>query len=166
MAGSFQIEKQTAANWCWASVGATISCYFHPDPNMKQCNVASDVLGVDCCQAVLPQGADEPAALQDVLEKIDALQEIIPGRVDVEVLRAQIVDASLPVCARIGWSGQNRGHFVIICGCPVSPSGEQWVDIVDPFFPDSIIRYDHFVHSYQDAGEWTDTFLLKEPKAK
>ncbi|HMF77510.1 MAG TPA: papain-like cysteine protease family protein [Bryobacteraceae bacterium] len=167
MADPFEIVKQTGDNWCWAAVGATISRYFRPDLAMTECDVATHVLGPNCCQAVPPPGTDVPAALQDVLsiQEIDALQDTMAGEVlEFDRLRKQIVDASLPVCVRIGWSGENRGHFVIICGCPISPSGEQWVDIVDPFFPDSVIRYDHFVSSYQDAGEWTDTFLLREPR--
>jgi hypothetical protein len=161
----YQIEQQAHQEWCWAAVGASIKNYFSPDANMTQCQIANLVLGVDdCCNNPFPVGRDTTAALQDVLGKLNALQNTqLP--LSPQDIFTQIVTNSLPVGCRIGWFGQNdNGHFVVICGCPVTASGEQWLDIADPFYGNCTIPYDEFVHSYLNAGEWTNAFLVKQPQ--
>jgi Papain-like cysteine protease AvrRpt2 len=163
MAKSFQMEPQEHPDWCWAAVCQSIECYFSGSLP-KQCEIADTVLGKkNCCTEPL----DTAAHLEVGLKRLGALQETMPGvALSFNEIYTQIVRNSLPVCVRIGWHGQNRGHFVVIWGCPVTASGEQWLQVADPFYGYSIMRYEEFVHSYLHAGEWTDTFLVKKPVKK
>ena len=164
MSDSFQMEKQPQdSNWCWAAVGVSVNRYFSPDSTLELCDLASQILNDPGCCGDPPSGLDKTAFLQDVLRHLNLLRE--PPETSSALfddVRAQ-TNASLPVCVRIGWPDQSRGHFVAIRGFARSASGEQWVDIADPYFQDSTIPYDDFVQAYQGDGEWTDTFLLKQP---
>jgi hypothetical protein len=165
MPDSFPIQKQPQdSNWCWAAVGVSVNDYFLPGSALRQCELATHILNDPGCCGTPPTGLDKTAYLQDVLRRLSVLREPPQAGIALafEDIRTQI-DASLPVCVRIGWPDQSRGHFVVICGYAVSASGEQWVDIADPYFENSTTSYNDFVHAYQGNGEWTDTFLLKEP---
>jgi hypothetical protein len=63
---------------------------------------------------------------------------------------------------RIQWIDDQRGHFVMICGYSVSASGEQWVDVADPYWGNSILSYPQLVSSYLDAGKWSDSYLVNQ----
>lgn len=80
-----------------------------------------------------------------------------------------IIDASKPVCVRIGWNG-GGGHFVAIAGYRVSHSGAQLVDVEDPLYGPSIAIYDEFKGSYLSRGEWflrgVADFISVVPHAK
>jgi hypothetical protein len=162
MPNAFQMNIQEHPDWCWAAVGQSIRRYFSGS-RMEQCEIANEVLRqTDCCKRPLPSNLDTTAHLEAVLSRLGVLQETKTGVVlSFDDIHAQIVGKRLPICVRIGWHGQNRGHFVVVWGCPVTATGEQWVDIADPFYGYSAMPYDHFVHSYLHAGEWTDTFLVK-----
>jgi hypothetical protein len=164
MAHLYRMEQQEYDEWCWAAVGLSVNQYFSPSSPMKQCELANTVLtSTDCCNTPLPQGRNTSAELQIVLSDLGVLQgtDLPLSSADIYT---QIVSNSLPVCVRIGWFGQSsNAHFVVICGCPVTASGEQWLDIADPFYGDSTVPYQDFVHSYLNAGEWTATFLVKQP---
>ena len=165
MTNTFQMESQAQTEWCWAAVGATINRYFSPDVILEQCQLATALLpgNPSCCAKPLPAGANAPAPLQDALTFIGALKETkAQTALPFNDIQTQI-NTSFPVCARIGWRGELRGHFIAIWGFSVTASGEQWVDVADPFFGDSTIPYTELVHSYQQDGEWTDTFLVKKP---
>jgi Papain-like cysteine protease AvrRpt2 len=167
MTHSFQMEIQQYSDWCWAAVCQSIACYFSGTAT-KQCEIANAVLGTtQSCDQPLPKGLDTAAHLETGLDRLGVLRQTKAGvALSFEEIHAEIMGNSLPVCARIGWHGQNSGHFVVVCGCPVTASGEQWVDIADPFYGSSTMPYEQFVNSYLHAGEWTDTYLLKEPAKK
>ena len=162
MGDTFPIEHQIAHNWCWAAVAVSVHHYLSPDTNLRQCELASRLLNHDprCCEDPVPDDLDRPQQLDDALTAAKIVNHPKPP-LNFREIREQI-DAGLPVCARIGWIGQNSGHAVVICGCPVSANGEQWVDIADPFFPNSTIRLDEFSNSYEGAGEWAESFLVEE----
>ncbi len=163
MPDSFQMEQQSEPNWCWAAVSVSVKHYFFPGSIIEQCDLANRVLGeTTCCDVPLPAGLDRSAHLEDALTDVSVSYKILPGvAMTFDAIRAQI-NNSFPVCARIGWTGQNRGHFVAVCGFGVSATGEHWVDIADPFFGNSTIPYDEFVQAYQGDGEWTDTFMIEK----
>lgn len=169
MATSFQIETQLKLNWCWAAVASTVSKYFFPDLPLTQCAIAEGVLhpGVNCCTDSTSV-CDQQAALEAALATVNTLQskslnnQPVPGFLTFGLIRKQI-DASKPVCARIQWYGEPGGHFVMISGYSISQSGEQWVDIADPYYDDSTVPYEQFVSAYLDAGAWSDTYLVDQP---
>jgi papain like cysteine protease AvrRpt2 len=164
MANPFEMVKQTEMEWCWAAVGASMSQYFSPNSALVECRVATLVTGDhSCCDPIPPDSVDIPEKLQDVLGKLQALQVDAKANFVLPFSDIQTqINAGLPVCARITWFGEFAAHFVVIYGWGISASGDQWVDVGDPFFLNSTVLYQNFVNSYQDAGEWTDTFLLKQ----
>ncbi|MDQ2843696.1 MAG: hypothetical protein M3Y72_22180 [Acidobacteriota bacterium] len=165
MADSFPIECQTECFWCWAAVGVSVNRYFTPNSPLTQCELATHILPTHppCCENPLPPNADVSAHLQDVLSTLGALQgSPTSGPAAFADIRTQI-NESFPVCARVAWPGQDLAHFVVICGFAVSSSGEPWLDIADPFFPNSTVPYNEFAQAYQGSGIWTDTFLVKQP---
>lgn len=148
--------------WCWAAVGVSVDHYFRRNSTLRICELAGQILHTAGTCDKQPSGLGETAHLEDVLRHLQLLNE--PPRAGVILCFDQIrtqINASLPVCVRIGWPDQVSGHFVIICGFAVSASGEQWVDVADPAFDDSIMLYDDFVNIYQGVGQWTDTFLVQ-----
>jgi hypothetical protein len=105
-----------------------------------------------------------PERLEDALGITRTLSQALGGVIlSFDEIRQEI-DAGRPVCVRIGWQpNEAYGHFVVIRGYSVSSVGEQWVDITDPYYFDSTVPYHQFVYAYLDAGEWTDTYLVKHP---
>ena len=169
MASSFQIETQERLNWCWAAVAATVSHYFFPTLSTTQCTIAKQVLqppGGDCCSDGLISPCDQAAELETALSAVNTLtgqslnDQTLSGKIITFGAVRQQIDSGRPVCARIQWFGEQRGHFVMISGYSLGQSGEQWVDIADPYYDDSILPYDQFVSAYLDAGEWSDTYLV------
>ena len=166
MKNPFEIEQEAESRWCWAAVGVSVKRYFSPTSTLRQCELANKVIGDEkCCDRPLPHGLNRSEPLQDVLSNpdVDALKKTLPGiALPFEDIRTQI-DASYPVCVRVGWPGQNSGHFIVIYGWGLLQSGEQWVDVADPFFGYWTIPYDQLVDQYQGSGIWTDTFLTEMP---
>ena len=159
MASEFEIATQEQHNWCWAAVGMSIDRYFSPDSTMKQCEVAERVVGTGCCGN--PENCNRAAGLEQALKAVKRLKAVLVGGILTFGEVRERIDTGLPVCARIGWPEEGRGHFVVIFGYSTSSQGE-WVHIADPFFLDSTIPYEQFVSSYLDAGAWTDTFLVTD----
>ena len=159
----FQMKKQIEDQWCWAAVSMSVDHYFSPSSTLSQCLIAREVLRPRACCAD-PDACNTPARLRDALQAIRRPFEVRRGPLSFDEVRTQI-DAQLPVCVRIGWS-RGGGHFVVISGYHVSPSGAKFVKVEDPLFPSSIVPYDVLVFSYQNAqdraggGQWTTTFLL------
>jgi len=157
---TFTIETQQQINWCWAAVGVSINHYFSPAATLKQCELAQKLLGPGCCGN--PAEFNVAERLENALGAVNRLkQPVLDGHTLTFLQIRQQIDAGLPVCARIGWQGEEtRGHFVVICGYSQSSTGEPWVSIADPYYLDSTIPYEQFVNSYLDAGVWTDTYLV------
>jgi eukaryotic-like serine/threonine-protein kinase len=105
-----------------------------------------------------------PERLEDALGITRTLSQALAASSCLFDEIRQEIDAGRPVCVRIGWQpNEAYGHFVVIRGYSMSSVGEQWVDITDPYYFDSTVPYDQFVYAYLDAGEWTDTYLVKHP---
>jgi hypothetical protein len=164
MPNSFQIVKQTEREWCWAAVGASIKNYFSSGaPPLHDCDVANAVFNT--------AGLCGPAPVPDQFDTAQRLQDALQGNLQADGVKAETVlsfeeiqtqlAASSPVCVRIVWSGEFGAHVVVIYGWGISASGDRWVDVADPFYANSTILYQNLVGSYQDAGEWRDTFLVK-----
>ncbi len=164
MADPFAIEKQSQDKWCWAAVSASVARYFDPHSPFTQCRVALRVTRkTDCCGSGR-EACNEPGDLEDALRAVERWKETRKGVLTFGEIQKQI-DASTPVCVRIGWRG-GGGHFVIIYGYRVLSSGVQQVEVADPFFANSIMSYRQFVNAYGSVekpggGQWTHTFLVR-----
>jgi hypothetical protein len=151
----FQIQTQLQDLWCWAAVSASISSYYSPRSRWSQCEIASYVLGGNCCAT--PGQYNVAAYLQDALQVIAKLRGIVRRSLSFEDIRAELLRGN-PIAVRIGWRG-GGGHFVIIRGCH-ERDGRQFLNIVDPFWADTIQLYEEFCDSYLGQGRWTDTFMV------
>jgi Flp pilus assembly protein TadD len=157
MANPFQIIKQTEGEWCWAAVGASIKNYFSPGtPPLRDCDVANAAFSTTglCGPTPVPERFDTGQLLQDVLQgNLQASGVKADTVLSFEEIQTQIA-ASTPVCARIVWSGEFGGHFVVIHGWGISASGDRWVDVADPFYPNSTVLYESLVSSGCASNLW------------
>lgn len=159
---SFRMPKQLEELWCWAAVSVAVDQYFAPESTLTQCAVAGRVFRRECCAEAEP--CNQATSLATALETIDRRPRRLGHELAFGEIRAEI-DAGRPVCVRIGWRG-GGGHFVVIHGYWVSPSGVPHVDVADPLFPSGRWTYDDFVSAYQNGevahggGVWTHTYLL------
>ena len=163
MAGIFQMEKQRQDMWCWAAVAVSVDHYFAPMSTSTQCQVARLVLELDeCCTD--PDPCNTPASLQVSLIKVEKWKETRPRPLRFTEIQREI-DALRPVCVFIRWNG-GGGHFVVINGYWLSAEGDEWVEVSDPLFPNSIVLYDVLVSAYQSAqdplggGQWSASCLV------
>ena len=166
MTNNFQIQTQEKLNWCWAAVAATVARYFS-ESKFEQCDIAKKVLMIqsdDC-----PDSTDKAASFGDTL---DILNKMLPRQLNNKALLGQPlrfdeikaqIDSGRPVCVRIEWDGDDGAHVVMISGYSSSKSGQQWLDISDPYYEDSTVTYENFKDAYLDAGKWTDTYLVGQP---
>lgn len=152
----FPMQQQQESNWCWAAVSVSVDHYFSPQSSSTQCQVAAIVTGLNCCGGF--DDCDLPEHLEDALQAVNITPVIQPPLTFDEV--RQQIDAGQPVCVRIGWPDQLRGHFVVLCGYRELTTGEQLVSVADPFYPGSIVDFDEFNSNYQGGGQWTDSYLI------
>ncbi|HTR34698.1 MAG TPA: papain-like cysteine protease family protein [Bryobacteraceae bacterium] len=154
----FQMQPQLESNWCWAAVSVSVERYFAPQSSLSQCQLAGKLLGRnDCCLG--SAACNQPEFLEDALDKAGRPPSDIKPPLGFDDIRQQI-DAGKPVCARIAWDGGPRGHFVVICGYHQLPTGEQLVDVADPFYSGSTVDFQEFATAYQGSGQWTDAYLV------
>lgn len=155
----FPMQKQQQSMWCWAAVSSSVDCYFTPAAWQKQCEVACGALRrSDCCTT--PPNCNTPALLQDGLTVVKHLRGTRRGRIRFDAL-VQEIDAGYPVCVRIGWYG-GGGHFVVVSGYWVSPSGKQYVYVDDPWYLRSQMTYDDLCWNYLSKGAWTGTYFVQQ----
>jgi Papain-like cysteine protease AvrRpt2 len=168
MTNNFQIQTQQKLNWCWAAVAATVSSYFWPDSNIKQCDIAKKVLKIqseeDCSDS-----SDKAASFEKTLDVLNGMmprqlnnKSLLGRSLAFEDIQGQI-DSGRPVCVRIEWDVDEGAHVVMITGYSVSKSTQIWLDISDPYYEDSTVTYENFSDAYLDAGKWTDTYLVGQP---
>jgi Papain-like cysteine protease AvrRpt2 len=155
----FQMETQTQTLWCWAAVAVSIDRFFSPTAKQTQCQVAQAVLksNVKCCANPKPCNKEEH--LETALSAVGNLRQAMTRPLDFDEVQEEL-DAGLPVCARIGWTG-GGGHFVTLAGYKRLRSGGIKVHVADPKWGSSIVEFEEFRASYMGRGEWTDTFLVK-----
>jgi hypothetical protein len=154
----FTMQMQTQSNWCWAATASSVSHYFWRWSTWSQCRIANAELGhTDCCQSTVPAPCNVPWYLDRALTRTRNFVSI-QGPAAFSLVRAEI-NAGRPVGARIGWSG-GGGHFMVIYGYSLI-GGVEYVDIDDPIYGKSHIPLSEFSSSYQGAGSWTHTYLMK-----
>jgi hypothetical protein len=163
----FNIQKQQHDKWCWAAVSVSLERYFVPTSTLTQGQMATEVLGIPGCSGN-PGPCNQPAKLQDALDVVRQRTASGPrpltfpaprGRLTFREL-GQELDGSLPVCVRIGWEG-GGGHFLVLSGYQQLSSGDQLVDVADPFYGDGTIDYNELAFAYVDSGQWTATYPVR-----
>jgi hypothetical protein len=119
------VMDQMRTNWCWAAVGLAIRVVYKTAGSLRQCHIASEVLGAKCC----PQGkgCNETHRLRAALgiHHVSTLRQ--PGHQTIDFVREEI-DSGNPVCVRIHRRHSGSGHFVVIAGYCVTSIGDfLWV---------------------------------------
>jgi hypothetical protein len=150
------VPKQEKEEWCWAAVCVGIRS-FYDHKLMKQCEIASEVIGGDCCTN--GDSCDKPRRLSLVLDKM-GYRESAEAQVDFDEIRAQ-VDAGRPLCCFID-HGSDVGHFIVISA--YDAESEQ-IGVLDPASDVAhntprLIPLESFRISY-NHGTWKETYLTK-----
>jgi hypothetical protein len=91
------------------------------------------------------------------LQIVGNLNAWSPGKAGFPIVRNEI-NGCRPLCLRIGWNG-GGGHFVTVYGYTAVPV--QRINIADPWYGNSVVRYQPFPSSYQGGGTWTDSYTTK-----
>ena len=158
MLNQFTIQPQEKSEWCWAAVAVSIDKYFNPRSSLTQCEIATRVIGKDCCKN--GSSCNEAETLIRALQDIRRWKRTINGFVTFQEVKQEL-DALRPVCARILWP-DGYAHFVVLVGYEVLHSGARHVDIADPWNPSSTVDFDQFTTAYLGDGKWVDTYLVTE----
>lgn len=161
---SFDMEKQTETQWCWAAVAASVARFYDSSDTVSQCEVASRVLNTTGCCAD-PAACNEDNYLENALAQVNHFRaplvfEPLPFS-DVE----DEINAGCPLGCRIGWFG-GGGHFVILYGVSTDQSGgsvKRWVAVADPdpHFGPSDYLINNFTSVYRNKGEWTHSYFTQ-----
>lgn len=154
----FIIQHQQESEWCWAAVAATIDQYFNPLSPLRQCDVATRVLGSDNCSNPI----NEPAILGDAVQVVNPQRVNLERALNFDELRREI-DAGRPVCCAIEWTG-GGGHAVVVTGYRVLTSGVRHIHVEDPLNASGDFDFDEFRNAYYGHGTWVETALISPPK--
>jgi len=158
----FDMRAQRLREWCWAAVSVSIEALYDRQSTLTECKIAAAELGLDCCGSA--QQCNRVNRLDLPLKRLGRLRGKAASRLlSFEEVQKEI-DAGRPVAVRVGWR-EGGGHFLVICGYHVTPSGVQQLLLGDSFYGDSRTNYDHFCAAYQGSGTWTHTFFLVEREA-
>ena len=153
------MQQQHEDEWCWAAVAVSVDHYFDTASTWTQESLASQIEGQDCSGD--PESCDVPETLQDALTAVNRLN----GSPETDSLQFDevktAIDACLPLCVRIGWSG-GGAHFVAIDGYGETPAKDILVHVKDPYYGDSTVLFNDFLNDYLGCGNWTATFPVKE----
>ncbi|PTR16469.1 papain like cysteine protease AvrRpt2 [Nitrosospira sp. Nsp2] len=155
---AFNMQTQTASNWCWAAASASVSHFYWWWSTWTQCRVANGELGhSDCCNSPVPAPCNVPWYLDRALTRTNNFVSTL-GQGSFQQVKAEI-DACRPVGARIGWNG-GGGHFIVIHGYSRILDLE-YFDIDDPIYGKSHMTVSDFASNYQGSGTWTHTYFTK-----
>jgi len=152
---TFRLPEQEKEEWCWASVCTGLR-RFYDSEDVDQCQIASEVLGGDCCAN--PDLCNQPQFLSTILNDM-GYRAAAKGQVEFPVIHAQLA-AGRPLCCFIDQG--SIGHFIVICAC--DPDTLE-VGVVDPapgqpHDDPRMIPLDAFKITYND-GTWRETYLTK-----
>ena len=179
---NFFYQEQT--NWCWAAVGAGVRDLSNVTPKLRQCEIATQVVGQDrqnFNRQPLPPACGNPGpsnlkeSLRTTLDLLNHLQDYRRGGIADFALIQQEIGQGRPVAARIAWDPYDTGfehgaHFVLIVGWKIAPSGAPTLVILDPSggtgsagLPASPqdYGYDEFQTSYKGSGKWVASYFVK-----
>jgi hypothetical protein len=154
---NFVMQHQQQTNWCWAAVAASVSAFFNPNTNWTQCGIVNAEFGRnDCCTQGSSTNCNRPWYLDRALTRTGNLRSWSSGAGTLADIMQEI-NASRPLCARIGWSG-GGGHFVAIDGYNRDLG---MIAVDDPWFGASDVVLSTFQTAYQGSGSWTHTYRVQ-----
>lgn len=157
----FVMQRQELTQWCWAAVSVSVAKFFAPASAWRQCLMASQELGRQCCP---PQFlCNKPWYLDRALNRAKCLARMDGHYAKFEHVQAEIASGK-PLCCRIGWNGGNNGHFVALDAWSISGQGTKYVHVTDPWFESVDKTYDDFVSAYHAPGDrWTHSYYTQSP---
>jgi hypothetical protein len=116
------------SNWCWAVVAQGVSRFYDPPRNMRQCEIAAEVIRDEVC-CVTNSDCNESANLSVALRVGDNFDRHQLGSVPFATITDEIKPPNKrPVCCR---KNTNGGHFIVISATLKNGSDEK-ITIVDP----------------------------------
>ena len=170
--GTFIMQTQKASNWCWAAVAVSINDFLDPPtplaaPTWTQPTLANELLGIaapGCIAAPAIRRCNKPEALDQALTITENLMPdgyLSNQHLTFESIQ-EWVNVEFPIGLRITWRGSGA-HFIVAVGFKAPPSGRQIVLVQDPspYASPGIWDYDELVNNYDDAGFWSDTYLVQ-----
>lgn len=156
---NFTVEHQRQTQWCWAAVTSSVAAYYRRS-NWPQCRVVTVGLGqAACCASGSSAECNKPWYLDKALDLVGSLGAFTSLPLPLQEVRSEI-DAGRPIGVRIGWGG-GGGHFVAIGGY----SGQDVVDVHDPWFGHSSVDLMTFRARYQGNGRWTHSYRTTPEKS-
>jgi hypothetical protein len=151
---AFTMQPQQQTEWCWAAVSVSVNLYYHPASGQTQCAVANIAMGQStCCQDGSTPQCNQPWFLDQALSIVGDLKAWSPGKVPFTTVKSEINDCR-PLCLRIGWNG-GGGHFVAVYGFS---NTNNRLNVGDPWYGNSVVKYALFPGNYQGGGTWTDSY--------
>lgn len=154
------VPQQEGIDWCWAAVARGLE-YAYEGSAECQCEIASRVLGTECCPPGDDDCCDTPQDLPCALGRhADGGPSGIKAMKSAQFVKDQI-DKGYPIAVRIEWSESGLGHFVVISGY-FELFGFFYVYVCDPEGGlRSIWRLSRFITAYDNHGVWDLTFRTK-----
>ena len=170
--GTFIMQTQEVSNWCWAAVAVSMNDFLDPPtplaaPTWTQRTLANELLGIaapGCIAAPAIRRCNKPEALDKALTITENLMPdgyLSNQHLTFESIQAW-VNVQFPIGLRITWRGSGA-HFIVAVGFKAPPSGQQIVHVQDPspYGSPGVWDYDELVNNYDDAGFWSDTYLVQ-----
>jgi hypothetical protein len=158
------MQDQLQTEWCWAATAASISAFYGDNPMVRQCEVASRCLSMQCCVDPLP-GPPPPDwdgnrvyTLSMALALLEHLSEpIVTRALTFDEIVAEI-DAGRPVCCHIEFDDY-PGHFNVIVGYDADTHD---VIVRDPStrYGDGTYPYEAFKSDYY-GGTWDQSYRTR-----
>jgi hypothetical protein len=168
------MQQQEQCNWCWAAVAASLSSAMPPPQGMQvpmsQCQVASGVLGSNCCDdghvlnGCPDSPCNQPALIQSALGKIRH-RGGASGGVPSQATVMGHIDVGRPIVGEIHWNDdQPQNHYVLIVDYSTNNSGVFVVKIADPADPTGTIPQCHSLDElnaggYRQFGQWIGSYF-------
>ncbi|MFL6115778.1 MAG: papain-like cysteine protease family protein [Catenulispora sp.] len=157
---NFVMQPQEQTMWCWDATTVSVTKYYEPASTLTQGKLANTVFGRNDC--IVAAGQTSPCNQgnwPDVpLQTVGHFNQRQNNALTSVQIGAEMAK-NAPVAVNIAWAG-GGGHIVAVRGRSVS-GGVEHVSVGDPWYGDSDVVYDDFVHRYQGSGSWTVSYQTK-----
>jgi Papain-like cysteine protease AvrRpt2 len=155
----FNMQHQQQGNWCWSALTTSVAAYYDPTTAWTQCSLVNAEFGRgDCCNAGSSASCNQPWFPDRSLTRVGRLNQFLNGTLTTVQVAAEMAQTT-PVGVGTYWAG-GGGHAIAIRGRFLS-GGTEYLSIADPWFGDSDVTYDSFLHQYQGTGSWGTTYKTK-----
>ena len=152
----FEMQQQEQTNWCWAACGVSVERFYSGSATWsRQCDLASQELGLTCCPAGSNPACNVYGYLDRALTRVGHFHTWAPGPAAPAVIQGELAN-NRPLGVRIAWT-RGGAHFVFLSGYYPTAAGD-FVTVEDPFFAESTLPLASFPAAYQGTGSWTHTY--------